>query len=405
MLKRKLYFKQLENFIDKPFIKVLSGIRRSGKSVLLMQLKEALMARGVNETNIIYINFESFEFSDIDNAKTLYEYIKSKIINNNRYYILLDEIQEVSQWEKAINSFKVDFDVDIYITGSNSHLLSSELATFLSGRYVLITVYTLSFGEYLLFKQAYSNQEIKDNYTEFESYLRLGGFPSIHSGTYTMEQTYKIVFDIYSSVILRDVVQRFKIRDIELLERIVKFVFNNIGNKFSAKNIADYFKSQNRKLDLNTVYNYLNALESSYIIYRIQRYNIRGKEILKTHEKYFVGDQSLIYALMGFRDHLISGILENIIMLELKRRGFQVFIGKLDAMEVDFIAEKADKKIYIQVAYKMTEKTTIEREYKPLLKIKDNFPKYVITMDKTWKDTIEGIYHMHIADFLLMDEF
>jgi len=371
VINRNIYIEQITGFIDKPFVKVISGIRRSGKSVLLMQLIEVLKQKGVNEKNIIYINFESFRYAEITNAKQLYEKIASEIVNNNKYYILLDEIQEIDKWEKAINSFRVDFNADIYITGSNSHLLSSELATYLSGRYIQIPVYTLSFSEFLDFRKEYANKKVKDVYEEFENYLHLGGFPSIHAGSYTQEQAYKIVYDIYSSVILRDVIQRFKIRDVELLERVVRYVFDNIGNKFSAKNVADFFKSQNRKMDLNTVYNYLNALESAYIIYRIQRYNIKGKEILKTNEKYFVGDQSLLYALMGFRGQQIAGILENIVMLELKRRGYNVYVGKLNDLEVDFIAEKQNKKRYIQVAYKMTEKSTMDREYRPLLKIKE----------------------------------
>ncbi len=403
MIARELYLKELFSFIDKPFIKVISGIRRSGKSVLLKLLKEELHKRNIKDENIIYINFESFEFSEIVNAKKLYEYVSSKIKNKNKYYLLFDEIQEVENWEKAINSFNVDINSDIYITGSNSQLLSSELATYLSGRYIQFNIFTLSFREYLQFKKAYSKEKIDNNYTEFEKFLRFGGFPSIHSSTFTIEQSYKIVYDIYSSVILRDVIKRYKFRDIELLERIVKYIFNNIGNKFSAKNISDFFKSQNRKLDINTIYNYLNALESSYIIHKIQRYNIRGKEVLKTNEKYFLGDQSILYALMGYKDSLISGVLENIVMLELKRRNYNVYIGKLDNLEIDFVAEKSGKKIYIQIAYKMTEKSTIEREYKSLLKIKDNYPKYVLTMDSTWNDIIEGIQHKHIADFLLMD--
>ena len=402
MIIRTIYLNQLKDFIDKPFIKVITGIRRSGKSVLLMLLKQELLKNNINAENIIYINFESFVFSDLKTSKHLYDFIKSKITNNKKYYILLDEIQEVTEWEKTINALQIDFDTDIYITGSNSRLLSSELATYLSGRTIQINIYTLSFTEYLQFGKEYSGTDLNNHYTAFDKYLRLGGFPSIHTANYNQGQTYKIVYDIYSSVILRDVVQRFKIRDIALLERVVKFVFDNIGNKFSAKNVADYFKSQNRKLDLNTIYNYLNALESSYIIYRIPRYNLRGKEILKTNEKYFLSDTSLLYALTGYRDRLISGVLENIVMLELKRRGYNVFTGKLDDMEIDFVAEKQNKKIYLQIAYKMTEKSTTEREYKPLLKIKDNYPKYVITTDEKWQDTIEGIEHKHIADFLLM---
>jgi predicted AAA+ superfamily ATPase len=233
----------------------------------------------------------------------------------------------------------------------------------------------------------------------------MGGFPVLHTGEYTFETAYKVVYDIYSSAILRDSVQRYNIRDVELLERVVKYVFDNIGNKFSAKNVADYFKNQFRKIDLNTVYNYLNALEGAFIIYRIPRYDIKGKEILKTNEKYFVGDQSLLYAVMGFKDRLISGILENIVMLEFKRRGYRVFVGKSGKNEIDFIAERNELKVYVQVAYKMTEQTTIDREFKPLLEIKDHYPKYVVTMDQVWKDNVEGIRHIHIADFLLLDNF
>ena len=305
------------------------------------------------------------------------------------------------QWEKAINSFQVDFNVDIYVTGSNSQMLSSELATYLSGRYVQINMFTLSFPEYLEFKKVYNSSEKLNIYQDFDKYIKLGGFPAIHVGNYTETETYNIVFDIYSSVILRDVVQRFRIRDIKLLERVVKYVFDNIGNSFSAKNVADYFKSQQRKLDLNTVYNYLNALESSFIIHKVPRYNIRGKEILKTFEKYFLGDQSLLYAVMGYKESNISGILENIVLLALKQKGYQVYIGKLDQLEIDFIAVKKSEKIYIQVTYKMTEKTTVEREYKPLQKIKDNYPKYIISLDKSWHESMDGIKHLHIADFLL----
>lgn len=233
----------------------------------------------------------------------------------------------------------------------------------------------------------------------------MGGFPVLHTGDYSFETAYKVVFDIYSSAILRDTVQRYNIRDVELLERVVKYVFDNVGNKFSAKNVADYFKSQNRKIDLNTVYNYLNALEGAFIIYRIQRYDVKGKEILKTQEKYFAGDQSLLYAVMGFKDRLISGVLENIVMLELKRRGYRVFVGKLDDKEIDFIAEKSGEKVYIQVTYKMSEQSTVNREFSPLFDIKDHFPKYVVSMDETWKDNIEGVRHKHIADFLLIDQY
>jgi len=405
MIKRELYLNQLRNFIDKPFIKVIAGLRRSGKSCILILLRDELLSMGIAENNIIYINFESFEFSEIDQAEKLYSFVKSKITNTNRYYVLLDEIQEVERWEKAVNSFLVDFNADIYITGSNSRLLSSELSTYLAGRYIYFQINTLSFGEYLKFKRERTKEISSNLYREFEYFLRIGGFPVLHTGDYSFETAYKVVFDIYSSAILRDTVQRYNIRDVELLERVVKYVFDNVGNKFSAKNVADYFKSQNRKIDLNTVYNYLNALEGAFIIYRIQRYDVKGKEILKTQEKYFAGDQSLLYAVMGFKDRLISGVLENIVMLELKRRGYRVFVGKLDNKEIDFVAEKSGEKVYIQVTYKMSEQSTVNREFGPLLEIKDQFPKYVVSMDETWQDNIDGVKHKHIADFLLIDQY
>jgi predicted AAA+ superfamily ATPase len=405
MIKRDLYLNQLRSFIDKPFIKVITGIRRSGKSVILKLLKEELLMRQISEEQIIYLNFDSFEFSDIDRADKLYAYIKERIKGGKRYYILLDEIQEVNSWEKAVNSFLVDFDSDIYITGSNSRLLSSELATYLAGRYVEIHLYTLSFSEYLLFKTTLTDNSEMNIRSEFNTFLRMGGFPVLHIADYPTDAVYKVVYDIYSSAILRDTIQRNNIRDVELLERVVKFVFDNVGNKFSAKNVADYFKSQQRKIDLNTVYNYLSALQSAFIIDRIPRYDLKGKEILKTHEKYFAGDQAIIYAVMGYKDRLISGVLENIVMLELKRRGYRVFTGKWDDREIDFVAEKNEAKIYVQVAYKMEGQSTVDREFAPLLEIRDHHPKYVVTMDELWHDNIEGVKHINIADFLLMENY
>ena len=405
MIKRDLYLKQLKPFIDKPLIKVITGIRRSGKSVILKLLKEEFIEKGVEEHQIIYLNLESLEFSDIDRAEKLYIYIKERIDNKKRSYILLDEIQEVQSWEKAVNSFFADFNVDIYITGSNSRLLSSELATYLTGRYVEIHLFTLSFSEYLQFKTARTGNTELNAKAEFENFLRMGGFPVLHIADYPIEAAYRIVFDIYSSAILRDTIQRNKIRDVELLERVVKFVLDNVGNKFSAKNVADFFKSQQRKIDLNTVYNYLSALESAFIIDRIPRYDLMGKEILKTFEKYFTGDQAIIYSVMGYKDRMIAGVLENIVMLEMKRRGFRVFTGKWGEKEIDFVAEKNENKIYVQVAYKMVEQSTVDREFSPLILIKDNHPKFVVTMDEFWKDNIEEMKHIHIVDFLLMESW
>jgi predicted AAA+ superfamily ATPase len=405
MIIREKYLQQIKPLIDKPFIKVLTGIHRCGKSVILSQLIDLLRASGISESNIIYYNFESLAYIDVDDYLKLYTDIKSKMSDNKRYYILLDEIQEVKQWKKAVNSLLADSNVDLYITGSNSKLLSSELSTYIAGRFVEFEISTLSFTEYILFKEKRLSQKVENIYDEFLLYIRLGGFPSIHIADYDLDTVYKIVYDIYSSVILRDTVQRYNIRNIELLERLVKFIFENIGNRFSAKNIADYFKSQQRNIDLNTIYNYLNALEGAFIIHRVARYDIKGKEVLQTNEKYFVSDVSLIYSVLGYRDRFISGILENIVLLELKRRGYIVYVGKSEDNEVDFIAEKKNEKIYIQVTYKMYEEKTIEREFGVFKSINDNYPKYVVSMDEFWKDNFNGIKHIHLADFLLLDEF
>lgn len=402
MILRPEYIQEIKLFIDKPQIKILTGIRRSGKSTVLGLLKEELLVKGIRLEQIISINFESFTYSEILTAEKLYKYIQQEINPSQKYYLLLDEIQEVENWEKAVNSFLVDFEVDIYLTGSNSHLLSSELATYLAGRYVEIPIYTLSYKEFLDFRKHYFlNEENTGNL--FLDYLRKGGFPVIHTANYPEESAYKLVYDIYSSVILRDTVQRYKIRDVELLERVIKYALDNIGNTFSGKNVADYFKSQKRKVDVNTVYNYLNALEGAFILYRVPRYEIKSKEILKTQEKFYVSDISIIYATMGNRDRMIGEILENIVFLELKRKGYKVFVGKLDTNEIDFVAEKNGSKIYVQVAYKLENEQTVKREFGNLLAIDDQFPKYVVTMDEFWKDSIQGVKHLYISDFLLIE--
>ena len=393
----------IKPFIGRPQIKIITGIRRSGKSTVLQLLNNELLKRGVEQEHIISINLESFRYADLLEATKLYQFLSNQIQQEKKYYLLLDEIQEVKDWEKAVNSFLVDFDVDLYLTGSNSHLLSSELATYLAGRYVEILIFTLSFQEYLHFRKHYFS-EAKNTGNQFLEYLRKEGFPVIHTLDYSEESAYKVVYDIYSSVILRDTLQRYKIRDVELLERVIRYAFDNIGNTFSGKNIADYFKSQQRKIDINTVYNYLNALVGAFILHRVPRYDVKGKEILKTQEKFYVSDISLIYATMGNRDRMIAGILENIVFLELKRRGFKVYIGKLGDKEIDFVAEKNNRKIYLQVAYKLESEDTVEREFGNLLAIKDHYPKYVVTMDDFWKDAIEGVQHLYITDFLLSNE-
>lgn len=400
MINRPNYLAKLKPFINQPLIKIITGIRRSGKSTVLKLLQDDLLVRGVEKDQIIYLNFESFAFNEYKTAQSLYQFVQKNIINSQKYYILLDEIQEVKEWEKAVNAFMVDFDVDLYLTGSNSHLLSSELATYLAGRYIEIPIFTLSFQEFLAFKHTYSHIQTSQKLL-LNDYLQKGGFPMVHISDYDNDTIYKIVSDIYASVILRDTVQRHKIRDVELLERIIKYVFDNIGNTFSGKNVADYFKSQQRKIDVNTVYNYLNALQSAFILHKVERFDIKGKEILKTQEKFYLGDVSLLYATMGFKMSLIAGLLENLVFLELKRREYQVFIGKLKEQEIDFIAQKRDKKLYIQVAYKLESEQTILREFSPLKQINDNYPKYVITLDELRQENQDGIVHWHLMDFLL----
>lgn len=403
MFQRGIYLKQLKKFRDKPFIKVLSGLRRSGKSTLLKLLMEDLKAAGIPENQIIHVNFESFEFSQLNTSRKFYNFIKKKITSQHTYYILIDEIQELPEWEKAVNAIMVDFKSDLYITGSNSRLLSSELSTYLTGRFVEILVYPLSFREYLTFHGIEGAPKEKIRLEEFQNYLRLGGFPALSIASYDTESAYQVINDIYSSAILRDTVQRHNIRDVELLDRIVKFAFENLGSSFSAKRVADYFKSQYRKVDLNTIYNYLYALESAYILYKVPRYNVKGREVLKTQEKYFPGDHSLLFGVMGYKDRMISGILENMVFLELMRRGYKVYVGKWNNLEIDFVAEKGVNRIYVQVAYKLHLETTIDREFSALMAIRDHYPKYVISMDEFFKDNLNGINHLHISSFLLTE--
>ena len=402
MIKRELYLKKIRNFIDKPVIKVITGMRRSGKSMILKLISQELLEKGILSQNIIYINFESLMFSDLTEFKTLYNYIieKSQTLTG-KVYILLDEIQEVEHWEKAVNSFMVDLDCDIYITGSNANLLSSELATYIAGRYVEIKVYPLSFKEYIDFAKIQNPQNILSNEEYFEQYLQFGGLPGIHNFNYDKSNIYQYLSDIYSSILLKDVVAKNNIRDVELLERIILYIFDNIGNTFSAKNVSDFLKSQGRKLSRETVYNYLKALESAYIISSVQRYDVKGKALLETMEKFYLTDLGFRHAKLGYRPNDIAGYLENIIYLELIRRKYTVNIGKLGTKEIDFIGTLENEKLYIQVTYLLASPETVEREFSPLKKIEDNYPKYVLSMDNLGEYNIDGIVRKRIIDFLL----
>ena len=402
MIKRELYLKKIRNFIDKPVIKVITGMRRSGKSMILKLISQELLERGISSQNIIYINFESLMFSDLTEFRALYNHIieKSQTLTG-KVYILLDEIQEVEHWEKAVNSFMVDLDCDIYITGSNANLLSSELATYIAGRYMEIKVYPLSFKEYIDFAKIQNPQNILSNEDYFEQYLQFGGLPGIHNFSYDKSNIYQYLSDIYSSILLKDVVAKNNIRDVELLERIILYIFDNIGNTFSAKNVSDFLKSQGRKLSRETVYNYLKALESAYIISSVQRYDVKGKALLETMEKFYLTDLGFRHAKLGYRPNDIAGYLENIIYLELIRRKYTVNIGKLGTKEIDFIGTLENEKLYIQVTYLLASPETVEREFSPLKKIGDNYPKYVLSMDNLGEYNIDGIVRKRIIDFLL----
>ena len=398
MIERILYYEKIKEFIDKPLIKVITGIRRSGKSTMIKLIQKQLLDSGIKTNQIIYINFESMKHYDIRTSKKFYDHISSLTDPNTRVYLFFDEIQLVEKWEEAINSFLVDLDADIYITGSNSNLLSSELSTLLTGRYIQFRLYPLSYLEMIDFHNVISDKTDKDKL--IWQYIRRGGFPAIHITDYDEDTSYMVINDIYDSIVLRDVVERYKIRNIELLNRIMRYIMDNVGNTFSAKSVSDYFKSQYRKVDITTVYNYIEALESSFIISKVNRYDVHGKEILKTQEKYYLADHGIQHAVFGYRDRNISGVLENIVYNELLRRGYKVFIGKIKDKEIDFVAEKKNDKIYVQVTYKMESEKTIQREFEPLLMVKDHYPKYVVSMDENFGDNIEGIKHIHLVDFI-----
>ena len=401
LVSRPYYLDFLRRHKDRPIIKVVSGIRRCGKSTLFKLFQDELLADNVTAEQIIDINFELMEYDKLRDYRALYEYINKRIIPSKKMYLFLDEIQHVPSFERVVDNFFVQDNVDIYITGSNANLLSSELATYIAGRYVEIKVFPLSFKEFIKFSKIQNPQKIYTTEEYFEQYLKFGGLPAIHNFSQDKTSIYQYLTDIYNSVLLKDVISRNNIRDIELLERVILFIFDNIGNTFSAKKISDFLKSQGRKLSTETVYNYLKALENAYIISKVQRYDIKGKSILETQEKFYLLDLGLKHSQLGYKANDIAGHLENIIYLELLRRKYNVNIGKLKTKEIDFIAQKEDKKLYIQATYLLASENTIEREFSPLKNIEDNYPKYVLSMDNLGEYNINGIQRKRIIDFLL----
>lgn len=390
-------------YVDTPFVKVLTGIRRSGKSTIMKMIMDKLEnERHIPKENIISMRFDSMEYEDMT-AKQMFETIKAGLSAQGRTYLFLDEVQEISGWEKVVNSFLGEYDVDIYVTGSNSRMMSSEIATYLTGRYVSFQVYPLSFEEYLAFRREVT--ELKNPHQELADYVRLGGFPATHLRAYSQDEVYTIVRDIYNSTIFSDIVRRNQIRKVDQLEWVVKYTFSNVGNTFSAKSISDYLKSEKRSIDNETVYSYLEKLEKAYILHRCSRYDLQGKEILKTQEKFYLADTSLRYSVLGYGPDSVASSLENVVYLELCRRGYKVYIGKTTDGEVDFVASRQGEKLYVQVTQEIHSEKTEKREYERLLEIKDNYPKYVLRTDEFASGNYEGIKTMHIADFLLSKDF
>lgn len=399
MQNRDLYMSQLIQYRDTPLIKVITGIRRCGKSTLLLLFEEYLLNSGIAPDHIIRINFESFEFDSIVDYKQMHAYINQRLINkSDKYYLLLDEVQVIASWEKVINAFLVDANVDIYISGSNAYLLSSELSTLLSGRYVEIKMQALSFKEYLQFRHITSSEEVQK---AFNDYLEFGALPIITELIKHPDTIGPFLEGIYNTVLMKDVIERNEIRDGALLENILKFVAANVGSIISTKKISDYLTSSGRKTTSDTIDNYLKMLESAFIIYKANRYDLKGKLFLKTLEKYYIVDIGIRNQLTGMRNTDYGHILENVVYLELIRRGFDVAIGKIGPLEVDFLATKANSKVYYQVCATILDESTRNRELKPLLSIKDNYPKYILTMDQTPFDDYSGIKVQNIIDFLI----
>ena len=403
MIERPLYVDKIMAYVDTPFVKILTGVRRCGKSTILKMIMERLKTeRNIPEDRIISCRFDSMEYEDMT-AKQIYTLLKDQLSSTGRTYLFLDEVQEIRGREKVVNSLASDFDVDLYITGSNSRMMSSEIATYLTGRYISFRIFTLSFGEYLMFKSKFAN--VGEPKAELANYVRLGGFPATHLQAYSQDEIYTIVRDIYNSTIFSDIVKRNQVRKIDQLERVVKYTFNNVGNTFSAKSIADYLKAERRSLDNETVYSYLEKLEKAYLLHRCSRYDLQGKEILKTQEKFYLADVALRYSVLGYNADSVASSLENIVYLELCRRGYTVNVGKTGDSEIDFVAVRQNEKIYVQVTQEINSEKTEKREYNRLLEIPDNYPKFVLTTDEFAGGNYEGIKTMHIADFLLSAEY
>ena len=403
MIKRETYMKRIRPFIGNELIKVMTGIRRAGKSVMLELIKEELIESGVNSNNFISINFEDLRYTHLLNAMALHKEILERAEQiEGKVYLFFDEIQEVSEWEKCVNSFRVSLDCDIYITGSNAKLLSGELATYLGGRYVEFIIYPFSFTEFL---ELYHTIDINASIQQcFQKYLLSGGMPYLSNIRYGQEATKQYLTDLFNSVQLKDIVKRNKVRDIDLLERIMAYVIANIGNTFSASSLVKFLKNERRTTSTDTVLNYIKYCCDSYLFYQVKREDLQGKHILSTNEKYYIVDHGIREAIFGRNMRDINLVLENIVYMELLRRGYKVMVGKSGNKEIDFVCDKSGQKLYVQVAYLLADESTIKREFGVYDTIRDNFPKYVVTMDE-FDMSQNGIKHKNIRDFLTASEW
>lgn len=400
LIDRPLYMDEIRAFIDKPFVKVIAGVRRSGKSQLLKLIQKEISER-TDRDHIIEMNFEMSEFFGIKSYIELTGYVEERIRDKKKYYIFLDEVQEVEGWEKAVDSIRL-MNTDIYVTGSNSKLLDTDYSALLGGRTVSFTMYPLSFREFMHFRE---ERGIGDD-SDLDRYIRLGGFPPVSMFDFSDRDALHIVTDIHNTALFRDVVKKNSVKNPQLMEKIAAFLCDNVGNLVSPSGVANYLKSQGRKgTDPETIVNYIRYLEEGFIVRRAQRYDVKGKRLLKTNDKYYLTDHSLQYAVRGFRADKIQGILENIVYVELKRRGYSVYVGKFDNREIDFVAELTDgRRVYVQVCLEFSTDDVYGREFTPLKEIKDNFPKYVVSMDRYADRSDGGVLGIHLRDFLLKDD-
>ena len=399
MIIRPDYIQAIKPFMDQPLVKILAGVRRCGKSTIFEMLAEELRSRGIPDERIIQKRYTEMDIPEDISAKAVYEELIRRIQGKGRCYLLLDEIQEIKGWERCVNSLLEGQNVDIYVTGSNSKLMSSELSTYLTGRFVSIPVYTLSFKEYLDFKK----QDSRSEKELLEEYIRFGGFPIIALGNYDEQSAYQIVNGIYHTVISRDIVKRHRINRQDLFDRVVKYIVENMGKTFSASSIARFLRSEHRTVSTESIYNYLRWLEQAFIVYPCHRYDIQGKSILKTQEKYYLADVTLKYCLLGYNRKMLDGALENIVFLEMKRRGYDVYIGKNASREIDFIGVRRNEKVYVQVCVQLPENS--DREIGNLMEIPDHYPKYVVTTNGMDVGIDNGIRIVHLVDFLLSESW